>query len=82
VDLLLLKQLLCTIIKLFTYNELGFRWGTQNAVKAGALVQRPVVLSSLFAVDWYAWQDSNLRPVAPEATGHSKSDGGSNNVQE
>ena len=26
------------------------------------------VLSALFTDDWYAWQGSNLRPVAPEAT--------------
>ena len=27
------------------------------------------MISGLFSNSWYAWQDSNLRPVAPEESG-------------
>ena len=37
-------------------------------VEAAVLEELIFEISSLFADGWYAWQGSNLRPVAPEAT--------------
>ena len=67
-DLLLFKQLLCAIIKLFSYNELDFQLAVAPTVEAAVLEEPVLATSCLFSDDWYAWQDSNLRPVAPEAT--------------
>ena len=65
---LLLRQPFCSILKRFNYNELGFLQAAFTTVEAAFLEELVFEISRLFANGWYAWQDSNLRPVAPEAT--------------
>jgi hypothetical protein len=56
-----------TISKLFSYSVLGFLWAAVTTVDAAVSKERVLAISCLFTNGWYAWQDSNLRPVAPEA---------------
>ncbi len=65
---LLLRQPFHTISKLFSYNVLGFHWAAFTAVEAAVRQELVLETSCLFTNGWYAWQGSNLRPVAPEAT--------------
>ena len=67
-NLLFLTQPFRANVKPFIRNELGFLWAASNTVKAGVLGDYVLLLSALVTNGWYAWQDSNLRPVAPEAT--------------
>jgi hypothetical protein len=62
--MLLLKQLLGTIIKLFNFNVLVFQQTLEVAVREDPASDDKL----LFLTNWYAWQDSNLRAVAPETT--------------
>jgi hypothetical protein len=66
-DHMLLKQLLCTIINLVAYNDLDFKLAGSLTAKAAVREGSVLAISCSFSDSWYAWQDSNLRPVAPEA---------------
>jgi len=66
-DVLLLKQQLGLVIKLFNYNELGFLWAVKPIVSAYVVGEPALEISYLFTDSWYGWQGSNLRPVAREA---------------
>jgi hypothetical protein len=65
--LLFLKQQLGVVIKLFNYNELDFLQAVMPVVLANVPDEPASETSYLFTDSWYAWQDSDLRPVAPKA---------------
>ena len=66
---MLLKQQFRVVVKLFNYHKLGLPLAASPALRA-AVREEPVLdVSCLFTDSWYAWQDSNLRPVAPEESG-------------
>ena len=53
-------------------ESLGPKVGTSDSLGLRSLPMAFASRGLLAWSEWYAWQDSNLRPVAPEPTGRPR----------